>query len=451
MLGALSGERIYPEELPESGASRNRIGNWLQIIRASGGCRYRVVRFVNQQCGHSDKHEKEVLRLWRSGDISPGSARTYLDWVRRFYAYCERLGLDCVAELTLEGAWRFAHSYVGPRTKGPVRTSSCLIARNALHAWAFAISALGVALPEWSPKRVQPQVSPLLKEYCEFRRRHRGVAEGTLQRDLGDARIFLSLLRMSGKAVSRMTVSDIDAFVSQQAEHMSRRTVARSCTSLRSFLRFLRSTGRLRRDLATCVIAPRVRIAERPPRALPWSDVKRILGSIPQAQSPGKRDFTMLLMMTLYGLGAAEVLALQLDDVNWQSGIISVRRPKTGVQVELPLLPPVARALAAYLKSERPPCAHARRIFVSTMIPYKPLTSGAIRHRIREYACKAGVAAKVIGAHAFRHTHASRQIDAGANLKVVSDILGHRRPSSTSVYVRVALRRLRGVTLPVPK
>jgi site-specific recombinase XerC len=100
-----------------------------------------------------------------------------------------------------------------------------------------------------------------------------------------------------------MTVSDIDAFVSQQAEHMSRRTVARSCTSLRSFLRFLRSTGRLRRDLAACVIAPRVRIAERPPRALPWSDVKRILGSIPQAQSPGKRDFTMLLMMALYGLG----------------------------------------------------------------------------------------------------------------------------------------------------
>jgi len=85
------------------------------------------------------------------------------------------------------------------------------------------------------------------------------------------------------------------------------------------------------------------------------------------------------------------------------------------------------------------------------MIPYNPLTSGAIRHRIREYARKAGVSAKVIGAHAFRHTHASRQVDAGANLKVLSDILGHRRPSSTSVYVRVALRRLRGVTLPVPK
>jgi integrase len=142
---------------------------------------------------------------------------------------------------------------------------------------------------------------------------------------------------------------------------------------------------------------------------------------------------------------------LQLEDVNWKSGVISVRRPKTGVRIELPLLPAVARALTAYLKRERPSCTQTRRIFVSTMIPYKPLTGAAIRHQIRQYARQAGVTAGVIGAHAFRHSHASRQVDLGANVKVASDILGHRRPSSTSVYVRVALRRLRGVALPVPK
>ena len=84
-------------------------------------------------------------------------------------------------------------------------------------------------------------------------------------------------------------------------------------------------------------------------------------------------------------------------------------------------------------------------------MPYDPITSGALRHRIRHYARRAGVKAEVIGAHAFRHSHASRQIDTGAHLKVVSDILGHRRPSSTSVYIRVALRRLRSVALPVPR
>ena len=84
-------------------------------------------------------------------------------------------------------------------------------------------------------------------------------------------------------------------------------------------------------------------------------------------------------------------------------------------------------------------------------MPYEPITSSAIRHRIRHYAVLAGISTKVIGAHAFRHSHTSRQIDSGANVKVVSDILGHRSSSPTSVYVRVALERLRAVALPVPR
>jgi site-specific recombinase XerD len=100
---------------------------------------------------------------------------------------------------------------------------------------------------------------------------------------------------------------------------------------------------------------------------------------------------------------------------------------------------------------ERPRAADERPVFLKAVMPYEPLTSSALRHRIRYYARRAGVTTEVIGAHAFRHSHATRQIDAGANLKVVSDILGHRQASSTSVYVRVALRRLRTVALPVPR
>jgi integrase len=158
----------------------------------------------------------------------------------------------------------------------------------------------------------------------------------------------------------------------------------------------------------------------------------------------------MLLLMAVYGFGAAEVLHLSLDDVDWKNRVLRTQRPKTGQLIEVPLLPPIARALAAYIRDERPSPTPQRRIFVSTLLPYAPLTSGAIRHRIREYAGRVGMEAPVIGAHAFRHSHATRQIDARANPQVVSDILGHRRPSSTSVYVRVALRRLRTVALPVP-
>jgi site-specific recombinase XerD len=107
--------------------------------------------------------------------------------------------------------------------------------------------------------------------------------------------------------------------------------------------------------------------------------------------------------------------------------------------------------LTDYLRWERPPAKEKAHLFLRKNMPYEPITSGAIRHRIRHWAMLAGIPAKVLGAHAFRHSHATRQVDAGANIKIVSDILGHRSVSSTSVYVRVALKRLRSVALAVPR
>jgi len=159
----------------------------------------------------------------------------------------------------------------------------------------------------------------------------------------------------------------------------------------------------------------------------------------------------MLLTMATYGMGAGEVLGLRVTDVDWKARTLHVRRPKTEAAIVLPLLDPIARALAEYLRHERPTHAVAREIFVSHNMPYARLTaSSAICHRLVKHAAAAGLTAKFLGIHVLRHSHACRQIESGAPPKVVSDILGHRRPSSTSAYVRVAVDRLRGLALPVP-
>lgn len=159
----------------------------------------------------------------------------------------------------------------------------------------------------------------------------------------------------------------------------------------------------------------------------------------------------MLLLLACYGLGSSEVASLRLDDIDWTAKILRVRRPKTGVPIELPLLPAVARAIAEYLRRGRPAHSKAREVFLSIGMPHRATTGGALRHQVRKHARRAGVGADFRGSHVFRHSHATRQIDLGARPKIVSDILGHRRPASTSVYVRVALRRLRTLALPVPR
>ncbi len=197
-----------------------------------------------------------------------------------------------------------------------------------------------------------------------------------------------------------------------------------------------------------------MRVAARPPRALEWADVCRILQAVPRRRPTKKdlRNYAILLLLASYGFGAAEVVRLCCEDIDWTAKVLRVRRPKTGASIELPLLPPVARALAAYLRCGRPTGIAAREAFVTVRMPYRALTAGAVGRLVRRYARSARIKATgPLGSHVFRHSHATRQIDLGANLKIVSDILGHRRPSSTSVYVRVALRRLRTLALPVPR
>jgi len=155
--------------------------------------------------------------------------------------------------------------------------------------------------------------------------------------------------------------------------------------------------------------------------------------------------------MAAYGVGAAELCALRLEDVDWSARVLRVCRAKTGVQIQLPLIPSVARALAAYLRHERPQHAIAREVFVAARLPHRALSGGAVRHIVRKHARSVGITEPILGAHVLRHSHATRQIDLGASPKIVSDILGHRDPSSISAYVRVATKRLRSVALAVPQ
>ncbi len=398
-----------------------------------------------------DVLERRVIRQWRTSGLGDGSISTYLFWVRQFRAHIHAEGLDEVERLTHAEVKTFAKEYVGPRCGHQVKASSRFVVGNALHAWSCALRLIGEAVPQWHPDPLPTQRSPLLMAYEEYRQCHRGVSARTLVRDMAVASTFIKSLRSSGRGIARMRVADIDRFVDGLSARLSPRTVAESCSSLRGFLRFLFTTGRLRYDLATSVVAPRYRIDESPPRALPWDTVRRILRTIPRDRPLGLRDFAMLLLMAMYGLGSCEIVHLELDDVDWRAGILRVRRRKTGVPLELPLLPSVARALSAYLRRGRPRPTLARTVFVTLSLPHRSITTGAIRHRVREYARRAGITAAILGGHVFRHSHVTRQIDSGAPPKIVGDILGHLRPASTSVYVRVAIRRLRMVALPVPR
>ena len=400
----------------------------------------------------SNERLHDAMEVWRRNRCISGRAVViYCRWVQRFITYCAETGRSLEIELTHAGVCQFVKWYTRSRD---VNVDCALsAARSALHAWRDALQIAGESLPPWQPKQNPlPRVSPLLREYADDMRQHRGSAEGTIRLRILAANRFVTFLHARHRRLRDLRPADLDAYVMECAKRYSRATVVSICSMLRGFTRFLRANGQISIDLASCVLRPVLRKGARPPRTLPWGDVQRILRAIDRSTPCGKRDYALLLLMSMYGLGAGETISLTLDDIDWRAATLRIVRPKTGVECMLPLLPAVARALVNYLRHGRPSHAQTRHVFMRMKVPHRPLSSSAaVRHRLVKHARAAGVSAPYLGSHVLRHTHAARQMEFGTSPKLIGDILGHRDPESTSAYLRVATERLRRMALPVPR
>ena len=320
--------------------------------------------------------------------------------------------------------------------------------RTAVRAWSRGLAACGFDVPPWIRPRRVPR---LLAEFADHSRRLRGAAPQTIAMEVWRLRSFLGFLARRRRTIRDVRLLDIDNFIVAMRRTMARSTVAQICSCIRIFLRFLHATGRVPHDLASAVLAPRHRASDRPPRAKPWSDVTAILRGIDRRTPEGCRDYALLTLMAVYGLAAREVRDLRLDDIDWTGVRFRVRRSKTGREIMLPLLPGISRAIVAYVRHGRPTRTTSRALFVQALPPHREIRhSGSIAKILRRHAEAVDVG-DFLGSHAMRHSHATRQVELGAPPKVVGDILGHIKPSSTSIYMRVALRRLEGLALPVPR
>lgn len=394
---------------------------------------------------------QDILRVWRSDRcVRASTAQQYLRWIGQFRRYCRALGLNEGAELTRNGVRRFQAWYARSRK---INTAHLGLMSSPMRSLRRVHEVMGMPVPPWQPiEPRRPPATAVLRDYAVHLGQHIGNPEVTIRKKLDHVGKLFEHLRRSGKSWRHLSLPDIDAFLIECASHYARSTTADIASTVRSFARFLLASGRLRADLADGVIAPVQPRFERPQRALPWEDVRRLLRAVDTSTACGLRDHALLLMMSTYGLGAGEVIGLQLQDIDWNAGTLQMSRPKTGVHFVLPLLPPVAKVLARYLRHGRPSPTPTRHVFVQMKVPFGALTaSSAVRHVLIKHAKVAGIQAPYLGSHVLRHSNAARQLDVGTKAQVLSDLLGHRDPDSVSAYVRIATQSLREVSLPVPR
>ncbi len=293
-------------------------------------------------------------------------------------------------------------------------------------------------------------VGELISEFERFLRSERGLSPATLVNCLPIVRRFL-VERFGNDALSfdELGAADIHRFIVRHVQSGARGRAKLLVTALRSFLRFLQQRGAIATNLAAAV--PGVagwRLAHLP-KTLPPEQVERLLASCDRGTPTGQRDYAVLLLLARLGLRGGEVVAMTLDDLDWECGEIVVRG-KGQRLTRLPLPTDVGAALADYLSHVRPPCS-TRRVSIRMYAPWRGLAGPvAVCCVVRRALKRAGLSPEFKGAHLLRHSLATDLLRRGASLVEIGQLLRHSQPNTTQIYAKVDIAALRAIALPWP-
>ncbi len=308
------------------------------------------------------------------------------------------------------------------------------------------LAALGVRPVE---EEVPPgPVEELLGRYRDYLLGERGLTEGTARGYVDCVRPFVAS-RVRGEVLDLVGITAVDVigFVLSACPGRAIGSVKLIVCSLRSLLRWLHLTGQVRVSLASAVPSVAGWRLSGLPKGIEPHELRRLLAACDRRTRTGRRDYAALLLLARLGLRAGEVAGLQLDDIDWRRGEITISG-KGNRRERLPLPADVGAAIAAYLRRGRPATAEGRSVFVRVHAPHRALSTGGVTMIVFDAAQRAGLGK--MHAHRLRHTAATAMLRAGSSLPEVGQVLRHRSVLTTAIYAKVDQDALAVLARPWP-
>jgi integrase/recombinase XerD len=219
-------------------------------------------------------------------------------------------------------------------------------------------------------------------------------------------------------------------------------SIARKCTALRLFARFLYGEGH-----ASCDFGAPLEGGFKQPKRLPVtisvSEVNRLLAAPPDSLPAGLRDRAMLELAYGSGLRVSELIALRVADVDLARKLV---RPfgKGRKQRQVPMSDASCTLLQRYLTHARPALLQGSPATPALFVTHfgGPLTRGHFWRLVKRYAATAGLP-KPVKPHTLRHSFATHLLAGGADVRAIQEMLGHVSIETTQRYTRVDVARLR--------
>ena len=210
-------------------------------------------------------------------------------------------------------------------------------------------------------------------------------------------------------------------------------TIARKLAAVRSWFRFLVRRGVLERNVAREVRGP------RPPKKLvsflPIDEAVALMDAKAPDRAARARDAAVLELLYATGLRVSELASLDLDDLDRSQQTVRVLGKGRKERI-VPYGSRAASALGTYLAGRG---TGAGALFANRR--GGRLTVRTLHTIVRRSAVASGITRRV-SPHTLRHTFATHLLDAGADLRVIQELLGHSRLSTTQRYTHVGADQL---------
>ena len=215
---------------------------------------------------------------------------------------------------------------------------------------------------------------------------------------------------------------------------MTKRSIQRHLSTLRAFYRYLISTGKSETNPASVVPMPRAE--KRLPKALTAKEVSSVLEAPEETGWRHLRDRAIFELLYASGLRVSELTSLNIEDLQFSTQFLRVRG-KGGKERIVPFGGKAVEALKEYLSAR--PVSAGTALFLNRR--GDRLTSRSV-HRAVLRRVLATLQEEGISPHTFRHTFATHLLEAGADLRVIQELLGHASLATTQIYTHVDIRRL---------
>ncbi|MGI8407237.1 MAG: tyrosine recombinase XerC [Actinomycetota bacterium] len=291
----------------------------------------------------------------------------------------------------------------------------------------------------------QLAIDGVIDDYLRACKAERDLSPHTLVAYTSDLRRFRDWAEDAGiTLLSQIDRRSLRRYVSALGrEGLSRRSIARGSSALRSLLRWAVDHDHIPVSPAEDLETPRL---NRPlPKVLKAEEAAFLCELPPEDTPEGIRDRAVIELLYDSGLRVAELCALDVDELDLRSGSVQVVG-KGRKERRVPLAEPCIDALRGYLATARPQLSgRASQPSPGLFLGSRGGRMGqrAVRAMLERYVVAEG--GRSLSPHVLRHSFATHLLDGGADLRAVQELLGHEDLATTQIYTHVSTERLKAV------